>query len=184
MRPKEERKVRKVRNQSSMASFQQYSHARWEEDFPQWSSLREDICAKGEPFDSNESSPLCIRYRIPSPANPENILWVVFSPEDIIVKYAVKGSHEHFGPDDDFDPSVDSECVEFWSNAYEDAISEFVRPVIEDQRLIVRYEDQSVLVRNVEEFLQLNQIPTCHYESWTHPPRVQTLQPKSETQNS
>lgn len=152
-----------------MTPFQEYAHARWIADFPQWAYLREDIDGVGEPFDVNKSDRLEIRYQIPSPANAENIMWVVFAPFDVIVKFAVPGSHEHYDPDFYGGPDFDGDRSEFWPQAYEDAISEYVRAVIEGRMYVLHYDNNSVLVSSVEEFLRLNQLESCQYESWSCP---------------
>ena len=154
-----------------MTPFQEYAHGRWVADFPQWAHLREDLDSAGEPFDESNPIPRHIRYQIPSPANPNNILWVVFTPDDIVVKFAVPGSHEHYDPCHYGGPDFNGDRSECWSEAYEDAIHEYVLPVIEDRMFALHYGANSILVSSVEEFLRLNQIERCQCESWSSPIR-------------
>ena len=159
-----------------MTPFQAYAHARWVTDFPQWACLREDLDAHGAPFDSIKSDSLQVRYQVPSPANPDNILWVVFTPDDIVVKYAVPGSHEHYDPDFYGGPHFDGDRSVFWPQAYEDAISEYVLPVIQDRMFTLNYGRHSALVCNVEEFLQSNRLRSCQYASWSCPAKELKLE--------
>lgn len=152
-----------------MTPFQAYAHARWLTDFPQWAYLREDLDGGGGPFDVSKPDALHVRYQIQSPANPDNILWVVFTPDDVMIKYAVPGSHEHYDPDHYGSPDFVGDRSEFWPLAYEDAICEYVLPVVEDRMFVLHYGKHSALVSSVEEFLRSNQLNCCQYESWSCP---------------
>lgn len=144
-----------------MTPFQQYTHERWTHDFPQWACLREDLEIDGN-VDSIE-----IRYMIPSPANPNNILYVVFTRNDLIVKFAVQGSHEHYDPDLYCSTDTEMSETEKWDVAYSDAINEYVLPVIQDKLFVVWYIDGAVLTSNVSDFVNINGIDEYKYESWT-----------------
>ncbi|WP_166831039.1 hypothetical protein [Thalassoroseus pseudoceratinae] len=153
-----------------MTPFQEYAHTRWLHDFPHWSDLREDLSPNGEPVDPSEDSIFEVRYIIPSPANINNWLYVVFTADDIIVKFAVPGSHEHYDPG--LYGSQDGKITESerWNDAYTDAMNEYIRPVTNDELFIVSYGCESVLVSDVKVFLERNGISKCQYESWSKPP--------------
>ncbi len=150
-----------------MTPFQEYAHNRWRHGFPEWEHLREDLNLSGEPFDSNVDSGLEVRYVIPSPANPDNCLYVVFAPDEIIVKFAVQGSHEHYDPD--IYGMDDDEITELdrWNESYNDAMNEYVYPVLNDQLVVVMSGVDSWLVSDVARFLELNQMQQRETESWS-----------------
>ncbi|MEZ6058464.1 MAG: hypothetical protein R3C01_17320 [Planctomycetaceae bacterium] len=131
--------------------------------------MREEINVEGLPITQNIPAQFSIRYQIPSPANRCNILFVVFTPDDITVKFAVPGSHEHLDPDLYGGPQFDGDRSEFWAQTYGDALDEYVRPVIEDRMLAVYHDGRSSLVCDVKQFLKNNQLAYCRYESWSFP---------------
>ncbi len=151
-----------------MTPFQHYIHSRWITEFPERSHLREELDDAGEPCVPGTGQPVHVRYQLPSPANPDNVLCVVFTPDDIMIKFVVPGSHEHYDPDLYGGVDFDGDRMDLWSDAYDDALREYIRPVIEDRMFVVYYGKRSALVVDVEKFLSLNQIESCHYESWSH----------------
>lgn len=136
--------------------FQQYAHSRWLQDFPQWAGLRED-----------HGVDIC--YSIASPANPLHILWVVFTPDEILIKFAVPGSHEHYDPDDYLFHNQDLSESVAWDSTYQNAIEEYVQPVLEDRMVIVNHGNHQTITCDVEEFAKLNKLSSFHYESWSRP---------------
>lgn len=161
-----------------MTPFQRYAHARWTNEFPEWSNFREDIDGVGDSFDPMGDQLLHVRYLLPSPANPRNLLCVVFTPWDITTMFAVRGSHEHYDPDLYGGPDFQGDRSEFWPDAYDDAIAEYIRPVIEDRMFAVYYGEEAALVADVAEFMVLNRIEQCQYESWSRPSQSYAVESK------
>lgn len=149
------------RELTMMTPFQQYAHDRWRRNFPEWSRWREDFEVEGEPDRIN------ILYDIPSPANEANRLYVMFLHDEIMVKFAVPDSHEHYDPDLYLLAPANTSESEAWDQAYADALTEYIRPVLEDRMVAVRYDNRSALTSDVEQFATMNKILACRCESWT-----------------
>ena len=144
-----------------MTPFQQYAHERWTREFPQWTHRREDLDAGGE------CGVIEIRYVIPSPTNSDNLLYVLFTPHDITVKFAILGAHEHYDPD--FYDHTDGEMAEAerWNEAYSDAINEYVLPVVQNRLFALQYANGEALTHDVYRFAEINGIINYHWETWS-----------------
>lgn len=130
------------------------------DDFPQWAGLRVDL---GDGVHATQ------RYVIPSPANPTNVLCLLFTPHDITVMFAVTQSHEHYDPDlygTVEDPKAGT-ADEPWHDAYSNTFNEFVIPVIQNRLVVVHYDRGAVVTHDVQAFVDLNAITQYTCETWS-----------------
>ena len=96
-----------------------------------------------------------IIYRLISPKNSENKLWVSLRSEDIMVTFSFRGSHEHYDIDDYLEENLEKK----YDLAYTAAMNEYIMPVIENKLKIIRFKDswfQGTLTSDVEKFLEAN----------------------------
>lgn len=129
-----------------LSEFQKYSKNRILNCFPEWKSLEKEFCEDGM---------IEIIYRLISPKNSENKLWVSLRSEDIMVTFSFRGSHEHYDIDDYLEENLEKK----YDLAYTAAMNEYIMPVIENKLKIIRFKDswfQGTLTSDVEKFLEAN----------------------------
>lgn len=105
--------------------FLKYSLQRMARQFPEWSSFLREFPEEGS-----------WAYQIPSPNNVENILYISLCKEQLIIKFAVRGSHEHYALSDADGDTDDEKFEAVWSLAWE----EYLGPVLENRLVIVWHE--------------------------------------------
>ena len=124
---------------------------------PEWAKYLEDF------IDENTRE---LVYTISSPANPDNKLYIVITRDDITVKFAVQGSHEHY----------DINCVgggseeERFEETFNWAFEEYINPVLENKLVAVWHEGfmGGTLTADPEKFLKMNpKITAKKIESWS-----------------
>ena len=103
-------------------------------------------------------------YQIPSPRNPNNHLYVSLREDEILVKFAVPGSHVHYDLEETEGLTSGARFDELWNWA----ATEYIRPVLENRLVAVWYGDsEGALVENVSRFVRMNGIGSYTTESWS-----------------
>ena len=139
---------------ADQTEFQRYVLTRLTEIFPTWSEFITEY---------REDWGVETVYKVPSPANPENNLYISIRPDEIMVKFAVQGSHEHY----DLDYGVGDTDEERYEDTLNDAMSEYITPVLENRLVAVWFGDhRGNLVSDADDFVQLNNITNYRTETW------------------
>ena len=138
-----------------LTRFQEYAKNRLERIHPEWKNYLEDC------IDENIRE---LVYIINSPANPDNKLYIVITCDDITVKFAVQGSHEHY------DIYCEGSEAERFEKAFNWAFEKYINPVLENKLVAVWHEGfmGGTLTSDPEGFLKMNpKITAKKIESWS-----------------